>query len=57
MIPAFGLNTPTLKYYIEILHNKTILESIKYSFYIALVSASLATILGTIICMIIIRLT
>ncbi|MGN0312542.1 MAG: ABC transporter permease [Lachnospiraceae bacterium] len=50
VIPAFGLTTPTLQYYKEILARPDLVQSLKYSVYIALVSAFLATVIGTLLC-------
>ena len=56
VIPAFGLTEPTLKYYKEILTRSDILQSLKYSLYIAFVSAFFATSIGTILCAILVNL-
>ena len=56
MIPAFGLTEPTLKYYKEILTRPDILQPLKYSLYIAFVSAFFATSIGTILCAILVNL-
>ena len=56
VIPAFGLTEPTLKYYKEILTRSDILQSLKYSLYIAFVSAFFATSIGTILCTILVNL-
>ena len=56
VIPAFGLTEPTLKYYKEILTRPDILQSLKYSLYIAFVSAFFATSIGTILCAILVNL-
>ena len=50
VIPAFGLETPTLDYYKEILTRPDTLQSLKYSLYIAFVSAFFATVAGTLLC-------
>lgn len=50
VIPAFGLRTPTLQYYKEILARPDLVQSLRYSIYIALVSALLATVVGTALC-------
>lgn len=50
VIPAFGLETPTLNYYKEILTRPDTLQSLKYSLYIAFVSAFFATMAGTLLC-------
>ena len=47
VIPAFGLTEPTLKYYKEVLTRPDLLQSLKYSLYIAFMSAFLATVTGT----------
>ena len=44
VIPAFGLTEPTLKYYKEVLTRPDLLQSLKYSMYIAFMSAFLATV-------------
>lgn len=49
-IPAFGLKEPTLMYYKEVLLRPDMLESVVYSLKIAFVSAGLATVLGVLIC-------
>ena len=56
VIPAFGLTEPTLKYYKEILTRSDILQSLKYSLYIAFVSAFFAASIGTILCAILVNL-
>lgn len=56
VIPAFGLTEPTLKYYKEILTRPDILQSLKYSLYIAFVSAFFAALIGTILCAILVNL-
>ena len=50
VIPAFGLTEPTLKYYKEVLTRPDLLQSLKYSLYIAFMSAFLATVTGTFLC-------
>ncbi len=50
VIPAFGLRRPTIKYYVEILKRPDFVQSLQYSIYIAIVSALLATIIGTFLC-------
>ncbi len=50
VIPAFGLTEPTLKYYREVLTRPDTLQSLRYSFYIAFVSAFFATAIGTALC-------
>ncbi|OLS02770.1 ABC transporter permease [Tissierella creatinophila] len=48
-IPAFGLKSITLDYYISILKNPIFLDSLKLSLQISIVSSILAIILGTIL--------
>lgn len=50
VIPAFGLNEWTFRYYKEVLTRPEMLESILYSLKIALISASLATAGGVFVC-------
>lgn len=50
VIPALGLRTPTLMYYIEILTKPELLQSVCYSLRIALTSALLSTIGGVALC-------
>ncbi len=50
VIPAFGLTEPTLDYYKEVLTRPDTLQSLKYSLYIAFVSAFFATVIGTLLC-------
>lgn len=50
VIPAFGLEEPTLKYYKEVLTRPDMLNSVLYSIKIAFVSASLATAGGVFFC-------
>lgn len=54
VIPAFGLEEPTLKYYKEVLTRPDMLESVLYSIKIALVSAMFATIGGVFVCAILV---
>ena len=54
VIPAFGLTEPTLDYYKEVLTRPDTLQSLKYSLYIAFVSALFAVIIGTILCAILV---
>lgn len=49
VIPAFGLTEPTLDYYKEVLTRPDALQSLKYSLYIAFVSAFFATLTGTLL--------
>lgn len=44
--PEIGLNSFTLKYYIEILNNPNFLRSFGFSFYTSLISSLIAVILG-----------
>lgn len=48
-IPAFGLNTPTLKYYLEVFTNDDFLSAVWVSLRIALWSAVLATVFGVLV--------
>ena len=50
VIPAFDLRTPTVKYYVEVLTRPDMLASIGYSLYVAFTSAIFATVIGTILC-------
>ena len=50
VIPAFGLTEPTLDYYKEVLTRPDTLQSLKYSLYIAFISAVFATVIGTFLC-------
>lgn len=50
IMPFLDMYTPTLDYYIESFLREDLASSISYSFYLALVSASLATVGGTILC-------
>lgn len=50
VIPAFGLNEVTLKYYIEVFTKPEMLESVVYSLKLALISAIVATAGGVFIC-------
>jgi len=49
-IPALGLSELTLSYYREILQKPALLDSVKVSLAIALVSSVLATVLGVLLC-------
>lgn len=55
VIPAFGLTEPTLDYYKEVLTRPDTLGSLKYSLYIAFVSAFFAALFGTLICLLLVR--
>ena len=50
VIPVFGLTKPTLQYYKEVFCNKEILRSIVFSLRIAFISSACATVLGVILC-------
>lgn len=50
VIPAFGLTEPTFDYYKEVFTRPDTLQSLKYSLYIAFVSAFFATVIGTLLC-------
>ena len=50
VIPAFGLTEPTFDYYIEVLTRPDTLQSLKYSLYVAFVSAFFATVVGVFFC-------
>lgn len=50
VIPAFGLEEPTLQYYKEVLLRPDMLESVLYSLKIAFVSATAATAGGVLVC-------
>lgn len=50
VIPAFGLKEPTLLYYKEVLNRPDMFASVVYSLKIAFVSASLSTVLGVVLC-------
>lgn len=48
-IPAFNLNSISLKYYIQILNDRAFLDSLKVSLEISLISSILAVVFGTIL--------
>ena len=50
VIPAFGLEEPTLQYYKEVLSKPEFMDSVWYSLYIAVVSATVATVVGVAFC-------
>lgn len=50
VVPAFGLTEVTLDYYKEIFTRPDMLESVVYSLKIALVSATVATVGGVLVC-------
>lgn len=50
IMPSLGLYTPTLKYYMSVIHRPDLLSSIRVSLYITLVSSILAAILGVFLC-------
>ena len=54
-IPAFGLNTPTLKYYIQVFTREDFLRAVWVSLKIALWSAVIATALGVLVSMALIK--
>lgn len=54
-IPAFDLTEPTLRYYAEIFSDSDFLASVWVSVRIALLSAGIATLLGVLVCMALIR--
>lgn len=54
-IPAFGLTTPTLKYYLQVFTRQDFLSAVWVSLRIALWSAVIATILGVLLCMALIK--
>ncbi|KPU27055.1 spermidine/putrescine ABC transporter permease [Caloranaerobacter sp. TR13] len=47
--PVIGLKNFTLRYYLEVLTDKDFLQSLKFSFYISLISSVIAVILGVIL--------
>jgi len=54
-IPAFGLTTPTLRYYLQVFTHRDFLSAVWVSLKIALWSAVIATILGVLISMALIK--
>ena len=54
-IPAFGLTTPTLRYYAEVFRNPDFVSSLWVSLKIALCSAVFACIIGVALCMALIK--
>lgn len=54
VIPAFGLTEPTFDYYKEVITRPDTLQSLKYSLYIAFVSAFFATVVGVLLCAILV---
>lgn len=54
VIPTFGLEKPTLKYYIEVLSSPHMKSSIMFSLYIAFISSIFSVVVGTLICVIIV---
>lgn len=46
VIPAFGLEEPTLSYYKEVLQRSDMLESVAFSIKTAFISAAFATLMG-----------
>ena len=55
-VPALSLNEFTLKYYVETANNEYVIDSIKYSLYIAFVSSTLSSIIGIFIAVLIVSL-
>lgn len=49
-IPALGLEEISFKYYIETIKDPSILKSLAFSLWLALASASLASLIGLLIC-------
>ena len=54
-IPAFGLTTPTLKYYLEVFTYADFLSAVGVSLRISLWSAVVSTVLGVLVCAALIR--
>ena len=54
VIPTFGLEEPTLKYYKEVLSSPQMKSSILFSLYIAFTSSMFSVVVGTLICVIIV---
>lgn len=54
VIPTFGLEEPTLKYYKEVLSLPQMKLSILFSLYIAFTSSIFAVVVGTLICLVIV---
>lgn len=54
VIPTFGLEEPTLKYYKEVLSSSQMKSSILFSLYIAFTSSMFSVVVGTLICVIIV---
>ncbi|WP_018249566.1 ABC transporter permease [Orenia marismortui] len=54
--PLLGLNTFTLKYYIEIFTSTEFLDALRYSFYISFVSSFLAVVIGVFLAYQLVRL-
>ncbi|MCU6684993.1 ABC transporter permease subunit [Dorea acetigenes] len=54
VVPAFGLTEPTLTYYKEVLTRPDMLQSVLYSLHIAFASAFFATVIGVILCAVIV---
>ncbi len=55
VIPAFGLERPTLQYYIEVLTKPAFFQSVWVSVRMAGVSALVASVLGTLLCYALVR--
>lgn len=54
VIPVFGLTKPTLQYYKEALRSPEMLRSIAFSFRVAFISSAFATLIGVILCAVIV---
>ena len=54
VIPVFGLTKPTLQYYKEALRSPEMLRSIACSFRVAVISSAFATLIGVILCAVIV---
>lgn len=54
VIPTFGLEQPTLKYYKEVLSSPQMKSSILFSLYTAFTSSAFSVVVGTLICVIIV---
>lgn len=55
-VPALSLNEFTFRYYKEMFDNKDVVDSIKYSLYIAFMSATLSSIIGIFLSILIVNL-
>ena len=54
VIPTFGLEKPTLKYYAEVISSPQMKSSILFSLYIAFISSIFSVVVGTLICVVIV---